>query len=143
MTLEELYAKAIADENLKKEFFDAANKGNLAEFLAANGCEASAEEAEEFVTAKKNQTGELDDDELDTVAGGCDDTTYHNGRPVVTALNSCDYWRCETCHTSEIVTGFIKDKCAICHCLKQCGNCEYSKYEDALLLCYSPERYAT
>ena len=141
MKLEELYQKALSDNELKKAFLDAANAGKLKEFLAANDCEATAEEAEELVIVKQKQTGELSDDELDKVSGGDCDTTYHNDRPVVSALNFCDFWSCETCHTSELSYGVIKDTCAVCGCLKICGNCEYSVYEDGLLLCYNSYRY--
>ncbi len=70
MKLEELYTKVVADEALKKAYMDAVREGKLAEFLKANGCEATEEELQAFLDSKQKKTGELADDELDSVAGG-------------------------------------------------------------------------
>jgi predicted ribosomally synthesized peptide with nif11-like leader len=138
MTLEELYTKTISDENLKKAFSEAKKEGKIADFLAANGCEASAEDVEKFLASKKD--GELSDDELDNVAGGC--TTYNNGRPVVTDANVCDLWICENCRVAIVDReAWPANKCKKCGSLVKCGNCYYSKYEDALLQCFHPKRY--
>ena len=52
---------------LQMQLADAVKNNVIAEFLKEQGCEASAEE---FVAVLKNQAGELNDKELDSVAGG-------------------------------------------------------------------------
>ena len=134
MTLEELYAKTLSDENLKKEFFKANKEGKLADFLAANGCEASPKEAEEFISKKQTQTGEISDDELDDVSGGrkCG-TTYYDGYPVVTHCNSCEHYI-----SRDYMKGYTDDKssgngmCSDCNCFSCTG---------LLYVCTNPKRY--
>ncbi len=94
MKLEELYTKVISDEGLQKAFMTAASEGKITEFLKANGCEEAEEEAKAFLASKQNKTGELSDDELDSVAGGrkCG-TAYYEGHPIVSNFNSCGNYR--------------------------------------------------
>lgn len=66
MTIEELYKKVIADEELRKAYAAAAKDGKVAEFLSENGCTSTKEEIKAFFESKK----ELSDDELDAVSGG-------------------------------------------------------------------------
>ena len=68
-TLEELYNEVIASEELKKEFLSLKPE-EVEGFAAKYGCKASLDEIKAFFEAKKNQTGELSDAELDQVAGG-------------------------------------------------------------------------
>ena len=68
-TLEELYNEVLASEELKKEFLSLKPE-KVEDFAAKNGCKASLTEIKAFFEAKKNQTRELSDDELDQVAGG-------------------------------------------------------------------------
>jgi hypothetical protein len=71
-TLQELYNEIIGSEDLKAAFAEAAKSGKTAEFLKAQGCEATQEELKTFL---KSQTGELSDEELDNASGGgCSDT---------------------------------------------------------------------
>jgi len=72
-TLQELYSEIIASEELKAAFTEAAKSGKATEFLKAQGCEATAEELAAFL--KNQSTGEISDEELDSVAGGCNDAT--------------------------------------------------------------------
>ena len=72
-TLQELYSEIIASEELKAAFAEAAKSGKTAEFLKAQGVEATAEELAAFL--KSRPGGELSDEELDNVAGGCSETT--------------------------------------------------------------------
>ena len=144
MGLEELYTKTMADETLKKAYVEAASENKLAEFLKTNGCEATEEELKAFMDSKMNKKGELDDDELDSVAGGgkCG-TIYKNKRPVITVGNTCDLWRCEKCHTRkrDMGSSMTVDECITCRAWGVCSNCEYSRAESGLLLCYHPQRY--
>ena len=67
-TLKELYDEVVASEELKKEYIKANRNGNLKEFLASHGCEATEEELIVFLAER--QKGELSDDELDNISGG-------------------------------------------------------------------------
>ncbi len=70
MTLQELYDKVMASEELKKSFAEAAqDKEKLTEWLKANGSSATVEQVGEFLKAKQ-ASGEISDDELENVAGG-------------------------------------------------------------------------
>ena len=70
-TLQELYHEIIASEELKAAFLEAAKSGKALEFLKEQGCEVTEDELKAFLS-KKN-SGELSDEELDDVAGGCDE----------------------------------------------------------------------
>ena len=67
-TLPELKKEIVADENLRKAYSEAIRAGKTAEFLKAQGCDATVEDLKEFLL--KDMNGELPDDELDNVAGG-------------------------------------------------------------------------
>ena len=70
-TLQELYSEVLKSEVLKKSFTDAVQNDKVEDFLKANGCEASKEEFTEFLKEQQTRSGELSDDELSNVAGGC------------------------------------------------------------------------
>jgi len=72
-TLQELYNEIIASDELKTAFAEAAKGGKTMEFLKAQGCEATVEELAAFL--KDQTTGEISDEELDNVGGGCNDAT--------------------------------------------------------------------
>ncbi len=145
-TLDELYREVMADDSLKSEYIEAAVSGRAEDFLRAHGCDAAAEELAQFIETAggddfgERASGELSDDELDDVAAGkkCG-TIYHNGRPVVTALNSCDRWRCYLCgcsrrekHKNTHTPGYVSGHC--------CNTCKYYKLSGALYLCEHPAR---
>ena len=68
--LRELYHEIIASEELKAAFLEAAKSGKALEFLKEQGCEVTEDELKAFLSEKNS--GELSDEELDDVAGGCD-----------------------------------------------------------------------
>ena len=73
-TLEEIYQQVVADDDAKAALAEAAKTPEgLQAFLAERGCDASPEEVAEFLRAKAaaGTEGEIADDELDGVAGGC------------------------------------------------------------------------
>ena len=70
-TLEALYQEVLTSEELKEAFSVAMTENRTEEFLKANGCEADTEELEAFLKDKQEKQGELADEELDSVAGGC------------------------------------------------------------------------
>ena len=141
-TLQELYREVMASEELKKEYFAAANEGKAADFLSAHGCDATIEELNELFSSPKNlPQGELADDELDAVAGG---TCYHDGRPVVSIYNTCEYWICDRCHVKciepESTTSGCVGTCPYCRTSAYCDECKYYRFSDCLMLCYNPAR---
>ncbi len=70
MTLQELYDKVMASDELKRSFAEAArDKGKLEAWLKANGSGATEEQLGEFLRARQT-SGEISDDELENVAGG-------------------------------------------------------------------------
>ena len=71
MTIEALYSKVIGSEELKAVFVAAVKEKKIAEFLKAQGCEATEAEIVEFLKSKQNAEGEVSDAELDAVSGGC------------------------------------------------------------------------
>lgn len=138
-TLDELYSEVKADGALAQEYMTAAENGTVGGFLSVHGCEATEQELSEFLGGL-DKHGELSDDELDDVSAGkkCG-TLYHDSKPVVTAMNSCDRWRCHLCgctkrekhkntHTPGIVSGH------------HCNTCEYYKLSGMLYLCEHPAR---
>ena len=70
-TLKELGEQIRSDEALKKQFLEAAQKGEIIEFCEANGCPATQEELSEYLDSlsRKNES-ELNIDELENAAGG-------------------------------------------------------------------------
>ena len=73
-TLEEIYQQVVADDDAKAALAEAAKTPEgLQAFLTEHGCDAAPEEVAEFLRAKaaSGAEGELADEELDAVAGGC------------------------------------------------------------------------
>ena len=74
MTIEALYKKIIASDELKAAFAEAVKAQKLDEFLKSQGCEATGAEIMDFLKSLQKAEGELADDELSAVAGGCNST---------------------------------------------------------------------
>lgn len=74
MTIEALYKKIIASDELKAAFAEAVKAQKLDEFPKSQGCEATGAEIMDFLKALQKAEGELADDELNSVAGGCNST---------------------------------------------------------------------
>ena len=70
MTIEELYGRVMADDDLKAQLAQAASEGRVAEWAAAQGVEATEEELLAYVHAAAAGGQELTDEQLDKVAGG-------------------------------------------------------------------------
>lgn len=68
-----------ASEDLQKQLSEAFKSSSLAMFLADQGCEATVEE---FLSALNEQSAQLDDAALDTVAGGA------NGKEAIMSIFS-------------------------------------------------------
>ena len=68
-TLESLYEEVMASDELKKEFAEATGtKESLTAWLKKHDCDATLEELAAFLHEKKE--GEMQDDEIEAVAGG-------------------------------------------------------------------------
>ena len=117
------------------ELFEKAKKAKTPEKLATlakeNGIELTAEEANTYFAVLNPQDGELADDELDQVAGGrkCG-TIYKDGCPVVSPLNSCEYFTDKETMKESPNDGY-------------CCNCHYVTGDSSglLMLCDHEDRY--
>lgn len=69
MTIEELYGKLIADDEMKESFAEAIKAGTPMEWVKAQGVDATEEELLAYVKAAAFQSGELSDEALDKIAG--------------------------------------------------------------------------
>ena len=74
MTIEALYKRIIASDELKSAFAEAVKAQKLDEFLTSQGCDAAGAEIMDFLKSLQKAEGELADDELNSVAGGCNST---------------------------------------------------------------------
>lgn len=85
------------DNILTTELIEKAKQTKSAEELSAlaaeNGIKLTGEEANTYFE-HLNKTGELSDDELDSVSGG---GCYNNNELVVTELYHCNQWTCPRC----------------------------------------------
>ena len=70
-TLDQLFAEVLGNDELKKEFATAAKDGKVVEFAAAHDVQTTQEEIKAFLQEQQKKMGELSDEELDNVAGGC------------------------------------------------------------------------
>jgi hypothetical protein len=74
MTLEEFYNKIISDRDIMAEFVKASGDGTLSDFAKQYGCTATDSEIRDyFVAQNQGSEGELDDDDVESVAGGAFD----------------------------------------------------------------------
>ena len=115
----------------------AKNTEELIALAKENGMGLTAESAKAYFD-QLHQTGELADDELDSVAGGgkCG-TIYKDRRPVVFPYNICELWRCEVCHKKDEKGHYCSEHGGAGFCM----TCDSSRSEGGLLLCYHPQRY--
>lgn len=65
MTIDELYGKVLADDELKASLTKAAKAGKIEEWVAAHGVEATEGELLTYVRAIATKSGELTDEQLD------------------------------------------------------------------------------
>ena len=137
-TLTELYKETLASDALKKEYFAAANDGKINEFLLSHGCDATESELAEFLANPEElRQGEIADDELEAVSGG---TCYKEGWPVVTPMNTCDFWECEDCHVGKGNGKITMGACGICLLPAICRFCSHCDYKKLMYMCHNPKR---
>ena len=70
MTIEELYGKVLADDELKTSLAEAVKAGKVAEWASAQGVKATEEELLAYAKAAAAEGNELKDEDLEKVASG-------------------------------------------------------------------------
>ncbi len=98
------------------------------------------EESAAAYFAQLHKTGELADEELDSVSGG---GCHHDGKLIVTVGYTCEHWTCKKCGVSGDYDAYGYHACAQDNGSRQeahCNTCKCCKYEDALWLCYHPAK---
>ncbi len=100
-TLEELYKKVMASDELKKEFTEAAkSKDGIDAWLKKHDCGATIEELGSFL--KEKREGEMNDDDVEAVAGGKDGVTHNE---IMCSVLVAIY-----CEILVVTSAAIKDK---------------------------------
>lgn len=91
-TLQELYTEVIASEELKKAVAQAAKDKKVADFLKAQGCDATEDEFKAFLVEKAKDVKALSEDELENVAGGSiwDYINWDRLKDAITYCFSCN-----------------------------------------------------
>ena len=112
-------------KNLTPEMIEKAkaakNAEELLELAKANSVEMTADEAATYFAQLNPKSGELDDDDLDTVAGGaCADS---NDNPVVGAGDTVQITSGETCSSCGNNIGIVSKKHSRGYCIK-CKECD-------------------
>ena len=69
-TLQDLYKEVMASDELKAAFAQAAKDKKVADFLKAQGCDATEDDLKAFFEEKTKDDQPLSEDELENVAGG-------------------------------------------------------------------------
>lgn len=99
-----------------------------------NGMELTEAEAKTYFDLLHPQTGELSDEELDSVSGG---GCHNGGRLVVFVMHYCDEWRCKYDGSQWVIDGML-ECCKTCRVAAFCRSCQYCTYEKGLWLCNNP-----
>ncbi len=116
------------NDKLLEKAKNAKSAEELVTLAKENGIELTAEEAKTYFAKLNAKAGELADDELGDVAGGkkCG-TIYHDGQPVITDLNSCEFFMDND--TKEKTPGGY------------CKDCFYFSTSLFLITCNNPKRH--
>ena len=88
-TLQDLYKEVMASEDLKKAFAQATKENKGADFLKANGCDATEDEFKAFLTEKAKTGKALSEENLENVAGGYSIDTDPAEKPLENSVNIC------------------------------------------------------
>ena len=124
---------------LTPELLEKAKLAKSAEELIAlakeNGAELTAEEANTYF-AQLHKTGELSDDELDSVAGGCDDEPENyepgNNRRIIDDRHKpCGNWACKLCGKT-----WSACRCPYTQVAHWCFDCKYILDENSIYCTY-------
>ena len=125
---------------MNRELLEKAKQAESTEELIAlakeNGMEMTGESANAYLDLLHSQNselayGELADDELDNVAGGCFGEHYDNRIKVSPTDRPCIYYACEICEQA-----FCGHHSSWAECT--CGNCLHIRYDsDGVTHCNS------
>ena len=69
-TLNELYTEVTASDALKAEFLALKTPEDIVAFAKKNGCDATLDDIKTFFEEKQKSSGELNEEDLEQVAGG-------------------------------------------------------------------------
>ncbi|MCM1023705.1 MAG: Nif11-like leader peptide family RiPP precursor [Prevotella sp.] len=130
------------ENKLTPELIEKARQAKSAEELSAlakeNGIELSEDETKAYFE-QLNKSGELSDDELDSVAGG--GCYKKDGRLVVTCYYYCKHFVCRGCKKNYVPKKALDThKCPACFgdsIFSYCDNCTYQSG----MSCTHPENY--
>ena len=123
------------DQELLKKAKEAKSAEELIALAKENDYEMSEEEAQAYF-AHLHKSGELADEELDSVAGG--GCYGKDGRLVVTNKYSCAHYSCPECGKTTLHTHTISPQYSYPYRVKitpTCHYCAYCVYEKGLFLC--------
>ena len=70
-TMEQFRSELIANKELAEKLIKITNEQELEAFLKENEVDCTKEQFKEFVFAKAKESGEISDEELSAVSGGC------------------------------------------------------------------------
>ena len=135
-------------KNLTPEMIEKAKAAKSAEELLeiakANGVEMTADEAAAYFAQLNPKSGELDDDDLDAVAGGgCGGSAPEGMKKIgaFTNANSCKNRECISCgerSSKPTGDGYGTHVCGICGTVVSCSNCKFFTKIDGTKYCTNP-----
>ena len=119
----------------------AADADALLALAKANGVELTPAQAKKYYDQLNPKMGELEDDDLDAVAGGLGGCNGSKMPTVATA--SCTRWTCRTCGgtigQAEVFGSLSRDVCSGCGATNlTCGTCKYVSGDGIILHCTRP-----
>ena len=128
-------------KNLTPEMIEKAKAVKSAEELLAlakaNDIEMTADEAATYFAQLNPKSGELDDDELDDVAGGACGYAS-DGRRIVDMGGRCHTsFECKNGCGHNVYT--ITEKCCACGAEWRCYNCISVSFEGGKMYCNNPK----
>ena len=114
-------------KNLTPEMIEKAKAAKTAEELLelakANDIEMTADEAATYFAQLNPKSGELDDDDLDNVAGGACADSNDNDNPAVGVGDTVQITSGETCSSCGNNIGIVSKKHSRGYCIK-CKECK-------------------
>ena len=115
-------------KNLTPEMIEKAKVAKNAEELLAlakaNGVEMTEEDAKTYFAQLVSQSGEIDDNDLDNVAGGA---CYNKDgyRKIANHYQKCDLFDCGCGAFRRVKDSISTDKCENCGTIVACTNCSW------------------
>lgn len=116
----------------------------LIEIAKASGVEMNSDEAATYFAQLNPKSGELDDDDLDNVAGGACNQAAPQGMKKINAFTNADTCKnreCANCGnrgTKPTGDGYGTDVCTTCGTIVSCSNCAHFTQIDGTKYCTKP-----